>query len=130
MQMNSVNHIELRVTSLDEALPFYEALLPALGYEHTHHGGMWKIFSTSDPFPSGAYFGIAEVPGHIPNDNVIGFWAESPAVVDRITQIVSQTGGRIIDGPRSFPMSDTYYAVFFEDPCGNAFEIAYRLGNQ
>lgn len=92
--MNPNNHIELRVTSLDEALPFYEALLPALGYGDTHHGGAWKIFSTDDPFPSGAYFGITEVPSHQPNDNLIGFWAASPAEVDRLAEIVRQAGGK------------------------------------
>lgn len=30
-------------------------------------------------------------------------------------------------GPKLFPISPTYYAVYFEDPCGNAYEIVYRL---
>jgi catechol-2,3-dioxygenase len=39
---NAFGDIDLRVTSMDEALPFYEALLPAPGFRQRHHGQVWK----------------------------------------------------------------------------------------
>ncbi|CAH1194121.1 hypothetical protein PAECIP111892_01417 [Paenibacillus auburnensis] len=30
-------------------------------------------------------------------------------------------------GPRLFPISLTYYAVYFADPCGNQYELVRRL---
>ncbi|HZD55388.1 MAG TPA: VOC family protein, partial [Anaerolineales bacterium] len=62
-----------------------------------------------------------------PNQNMIGFWAESPQEVDRIADLVRESGGKITSGPQHFPISSSYYAVYFEDPCGNPFEVTYRI---
>ncbi|NJR12722.1 hypothetical protein HC776_02325 [bacterium] len=58
---------------------------------------------------------------------MVGFWASSPTEVDRLAEIVKQAGGHITDGPRQFPISSSYYAVYFEDPARNPFEITYRI---
>jgi catechol-2,3-dioxygenase len=47
-------HIDLRVTSMAEALPFYEALLPVLGFTQRYDGPEWKVFATTDRPPSAA----------------------------------------------------------------------------
>lgn len=125
--MNPFGHIDLRVRSLKELLPFYEKLLPALGFEVTYHSEMWKVFAANAELPSAAYFAITEDPNHTPNENMIGFWAESPERVDELAKLIAEAGGTLTDGPRSFPISPSYYAVYFNDPCGNKYEITYRI---
>jgi predicted enzyme related to lactoylglutathione lyase len=125
--MNPFGHVDLRVTSFEEVMPFYEKLLPALGFTRTYHSAAWRVFAAEGELPSAAYFAITEQPDHQPNDNRIGFWVESPGDVDRIADLVRDSGGKITAGPQQFPISPSYYAVYFEDPCGNPFEVTYRI---
>ncbi|MWV46366.1 hypothetical protein GRF59_22435 [Paenibacillus sp. HJL G12] len=125
--MNKFSHIDVRVRSLQDALPFYEQLLPALGFNRTFHSRDWRVFAADGELPSAPYFAITEDPEHQPSSHLTGFWAEDRAEVDRLAELVSQAGGHIESGPQLFPISPTYYAVYFEDPCGNKFEIVHRL---
>jgi predicted enzyme related to lactoylglutathione lyase len=127
MSANPYGHIDLRVSSMAEALPFYEALLPALGFTQRFHGPDWKVFANHADLPSTAYFGIVESPDHVANENRIAFWVAEPAEVDRLAALVESAGGREISGPKRMPYGPDYYAVYFEDPSGNRFEIYYRL---
>lgn len=125
--MNKFSHIDLRVIDLASVLPFYEKLLPELGFTRNFHSANWRVFAADGELPSAAYFAITEDREHKPNANLIGFWANDQAEVDRIAEIVKQNGGTINDGPRLFPISPTYYAVYFEDPSGNKYEMLHRL---
>ena len=60
----------------------------------------------------------------MPNENRIAFWAESPGEVDRLASIATGAGAQNVEGPGW--EDETYYAVFFEDPCGNRLEICHR----
>jgi catechol 2,3-dioxygenase-like lactoylglutathione lyase family enzyme len=126
---NPFGHIDLRVSSLTEALPFYEVLLPALGFVHGYHGEQWKVWGagTNEDLPGAAYFGITESAGHVPNENRIAFWAQDAAEVDRIAALLDGAGARDVSGPKRMPYGPDYYAVFFADPCGNRFEVYHRL---
>jgi predicted enzyme related to lactoylglutathione lyase len=124
---NPFSHIDLYVTSIQNTLTFYSAILPALGFTHTYHSPAWKVFAADGDLPSAAYFAITEDPSHQPNANRIGFWADSPQAVDSFAEVIRQAGGQIEDGPRAFPISPSYYAVFFLDPEGNRFEMMYRI---
>ncbi len=73
------------------------------------------------------YFAVTESRTHQPNETPIAFWAASHSEVDRLARIVRLAGGRNIEGP-GFE-ADHYYAVFFEDPSGNRFEICFRTMN-
>jgi predicted enzyme related to lactoylglutathione lyase len=126
MTRNPFSHIDLSVTSFDVALPFYEKIMPALGFPRTYHSPKWKVFASEGVFPGAAYFALVEKADHIPNKNIIAFWAEDRARVDTIAQIVTEAGGKILNGPAKFPISSDYYAVYFEDPCGNRFECVHR----
>jgi catechol 2,3-dioxygenase-like lactoylglutathione lyase family enzyme len=123
---NPFGHIDLRVSSMEDALPFYDVLLPALGFSERYHGGEWKVFATGDALPAAAYFGIIESPGHVPNENRIAFWAGDAGEVDRLAALVETVGGREISGPKPMPYGPDYYAVYFADPCRNQFEIYHR----
>jgi len=105
--MNKFSHIDLRVNRWESALPFYEKLLPALGFTRTFHSANWRVFATEGELPGAAYFASTEDPGHKPNQNVIGFWADDQAEVDRIARLVRENGGTVSDGPRLFAISQS-----------------------
>jgi len=128
MTINRFNHIDLRVSDAGAALRFYEALLPSLGFTQTRHGDGWWVFSAEGPFPSVPYFGFTQQKDHRPNANRVAFWVDSGAEVDKLAHIARSAGARNISGPKPMPeYSSTYYAVFFEDPCGNKLEICFRM---
>lgn len=127
MSQNQYSHVDLTVTSFEGSLPFYEKVLPELGFTHPYHTEMWKVFAADGELPSAAYVAITADPSHRPNANLIGFWAQDRAEVDAFAQLVSASGGKILDGPRLFPISRSYYSVYFQDPSGNRFEYLHRL---
>ncbi len=118
------DHVDLRVRNLAEARPFYEVLLPALGFtrEATIEG--WLQYEAAGPEGATEFFGVTESPQHVANECRIAFWADSVHEVDRLTAIVVQAGARNVEGP--LHEEAHYYAVFFEDPSGNRLEICYR----
>jgi predicted lactoylglutathione lyase len=125
--MNPFNHIDLRVSDLGAAYAFYSRLLPAAGFPHEDSGDTWKLFAGDGRFPHKAFFAVTEEAGHRPNSNRIALAAASREEVDRLAGVVREAGGRNISGPRECPeYSPTYYAVFFEDPCGNKLEVCYQ----
>lgn len=114
------DHIDLRVPSLADAASFYHTLLPALGFDRRVDVEGWLQYESRD----GSFFGVTESPGHAANENRIAFGAESRAGVDRMAEQVIRAGARNVEGPMTY--EDHYYAVFFEDPVGNRFEICHR----
>ena len=65
---------------------------------------------------------------HVPNATRIAFWAETKEDVDRVADVIGSVGARNVEGPMLCPeYSPTYYALFFEDPCGNRLEVCCRL---
>jgi len=126
--VNPFGHIDLRVKDMEAALPFYTALLPALGFLEEDHGERWKVWSDGGPLPSTSYFAIIEEPGHWPNGNRIAFWVATPQDVDRVAAVAVEAGAAVESGPRLCPeYSPSYYAVFFADPSGNRLEVYYRV---
>ena len=124
--MNPFGHMDVRVSNLETALSFYEALLPALGFTERYHGEQRKVWATTEPLPSTGYFGITESRGHAPNENRIAFWVPSGDDVDRIAEIARNAGATELSGPKPMPYGPGYYAVFFADPAGNRLEVYFR----
>lgn len=118
------DHIDLRVSRLAEVRTFYETLLPALGFTERVPVDGWLQFEAKTEGAS-EFFGITESPKHQPNENRIAFWADSIDEVKRLGQIAKEAGARNIEGPMDYEAG--YYAVFFEDPCGNRLEICHRV---
>jgi catechol 2,3-dioxygenase-like lactoylglutathione lyase family enzyme len=119
-------HIDLRVSNIDAALAFYDALLPALGFTERYHGDAWKVWATTDPPPSAVYFAMTEEKTHVANDNRIAFSVGSAAEVDRLAEIARHAGAAELSGPKPMPYGPGYYAAFFADPSGNRLEIYVR----
>src|SRR4029079_10098054 len=95
------DHIDLRVRSLAEARPFYEKLLPALGFTRDVGIDSWLQFETADTGSAFAFFGVTESPLHVANECRIAFWADSTSEVDRLAEIVIQAGARNDESPRN-----------------------------
>ncbi len=119
------DHIDLRVRCLAEARPFYEALLPALGFTLDVGIEGWLQFETAGAGSATEFFGVTESSRHIANECRIAFWADSTSEVDRLAEIVVRAGARNVEGPGYYE-GHGYYAVFFEDPSGNRLEICHR----
>jgi predicted enzyme related to lactoylglutathione lyase len=127
MSVNPFSHIDLRVRDAAVATDFYRKFLPAVGFTEPWDGEMWKGNSAAGMFPSKPFFGFVEDPEHQPNSTRIAFWVISPAEVDRVAEIIRNAGAKNIEGPLFNPeYNETYYAVFFEDPCGNRLEVLHR----
>lgn len=118
------DHIDLRARNLARVTPFYETLLPALGFTRRALVDGWLSFEAPDGGIT-EFFGVTESPAHVPNELRVAFWAESNPDVDRLAEIARAAGARNIEGP--MPYESGYYAVFFEDPEGNRFEICHRV---
>jgi len=118
------DHIDLRAPRLADVTPFYEMLLPALGFTRDARVDGWLQFEAADNEIT-EFFGVTESPDHVPNENRIAFWAESNSEVDRLAEIAQRAGAQNIEGP--MPYEPGYYAVFFEDPCGNRLEVCHRV---
>ena len=119
------DHVDLRVRSLAEARPFYEAFLPALGFTRAVEIEGWLQFETVGGEGVAEFFGVTESAHHVPNECRIAFWADSNSEVDRLADLVVQAGALRVEGPR-FDEGSGYYAVFFDDPSGNRLEICHR----
>ncbi len=117
------DHIDLRVTRLAEVAHFYEVLLPALGFTRNARVKGWLQFEAADNDIT-EFFGVTESPDHITNQTRIAFWAESVSEVDRLAEVAKHAGACNVEGPLHYEPG--YYAVFFEDPCGNRLEVCHR----
>lgn len=120
------DHIDLRVSRLADVIPFYQALLPALGFTRRVAVEGWFQFEAEGDGVT-EFFGIVESPSHTPNENRVAFWALSREDVDRVATVASRAGARNIEGPMDYEPG--YYAVFFEDPSGNRLEVCHRVQN-
>ncbi|MEP6957218.1 MAG: VOC family protein [Nitrospirota bacterium] len=119
------DHIDLRVRSLAEVRSFYETLLPALGFTRDVRIEGWLQFESAETDSTPEFFGVTESSQHVANECRVAFWADSTKEVDRLAEIVDRAGARNVEGP-GYHEGPGYYAIFFEDPCGNRLEICHR----
>jgi predicted lactoylglutathione lyase len=117
------DHIDLHVRDLSAVGSFYHALRPILGFTARVDIDGWLQF---EALGQGVFefFGVTEEKDHRPNRNRIAFWADSNERVDQLAAELSRIGATNIEGP-GFE-SESYYAVYFDDPSGNPLEICHR----
>jgi catechol 2,3-dioxygenase-like lactoylglutathione lyase family enzyme len=142
----SLSHIDISVGYPPRAIPFYHALLSALGYrrrqvsdpewaEPNPQRATWDIRN-----PDGSRFDVEVRPSrpasrdrrydrYEPGPHHIAFHAESEAVVDQVYEAIVAVGGEVLDTPRDYgghpAYGDQYYAAFFADPDGVKLEVCY-----
>ena len=133
-----IDHIEITVKDLKTAVPFYDKLLPLLGfdvqsrvsavieehekqvvqYEHPRLG-----FAITSPRRAFAGDTInRRKPGALHH---LAFKATSRAEVDRLHSELKGIGATIVSPPREYPeyTPPGYYALFFKDLEGIKYEI-------
>jgi catechol 2,3-dioxygenase-like lactoylglutathione lyase family enzyme len=121
------SHIDLRVSNADAVRPFYDALMALFGTESTTPRVVRYGYTRRYGSVRADFFNIFEDPAARPAATRIAFAAPSRAFVDEAERVVQQNGGLNIEGPQYFEQHHpTFYAIFFEDPLGNRFEICHH----
>ena len=132
-----IDHIQITVRDMAVAVPFYDRLLPLLGFdirrrvdatieEHDFHVVDYTHprlgFAITSPRTA-----FAEEPVHRRKPGALhhlAFKVESRSEVDRLHAELREIGATIVSGPRLHPeYSPHYYAVFFKDPDGIKYEV-------
>jgi catechol 2,3-dioxygenase-like lactoylglutathione lyase family enzyme len=133
-----IDHIQITVRDLSVAEPFYDKLLPLLGFdlrrkgracieekefrvvEYTHPRLAFAITSPRTTFSNDAIH--RRRPGALHH---LAFQAESRAEVDGLHAALKGIGATIVRPPREYPEYTPagYYALFFKDPEGIKYEI-------
>jgi lactoylglutathione lyase len=115
-----LDHVTLMVTSFAASMPYYDALLPLLGFHKTKD----HIWTDGDGF----FFQFHEAhPGTRPYErygaglNHLGFGARSPDDVEHVRAGMAAAGFEVpaiqdLDGAR---------ALFLKDPDGVRFELTW-----
>jgi len=133
-----IDHIEITVRDMAVAVPFYDRLLPLLGFDlknrssavierHEKHVVSYEHprlgFAITSPRRAFAGETInRRKPGALHH---LAFRATSRAEVDRLHLEIKAIGATIVSPPREYPEYTPagYYALFFKDPEGSKYEI-------
>jgi catechol-2,3-dioxygenase len=118
-----LDHVDLRVRDLAIAGPFYRELLPLLGFTAQIDIPGWLQFEAPGTEAT-EFVGVTEDPQHVANRTRIAFWAPSKQRVDELALAIRKLGAANVEGP-GFE-GPIHYALFFDDPSGNALEICFR----
>ena len=124
-----LDHLGLNVADLAAAKRYYDAVMPACGYE--------PFFATPEQFsyqPAGGkpgtrvFFYKAPLANAYERKHVglehIAFRARTNKQVDEAHDVAVELGSRILYAPRLFPQYHaSYYASFWFDPHGFLLEI-------
>ena len=131
--LNPFNHIDVRVNDMGVALPFYTSFLRALSFSGPRRlaeqdGRTWELFQLSSGRLPSQYVGLMEERLHRPNLNRVAFHLPSRHRVLEITKVLTKAGAENVEGPVACPeYSEQYFAVFFNDPSGNPYEVCCHL---
>jgi len=133
-----IDHIEITVRDMATAVPFYDRLLPLLGFDlgsrrdgfierHEKHVVSYEHprlgFAITSPRMAFADETInRRKPGALHH---LAFRVPSRAEVDTLHLELKAIGAAIVSPPREYPEYTPagYYAVYFKDPDGIKYEI-------
>lgn len=133
-----IDHIQITVKDMGVAVPFYDKLLPLLGFdiqkrvsavikkhefhvvEYTHPRLIFAITSPRSAFARDTI--NRRKPGALHH---LAFKADSRAEVDRLYRELEGIGATIVSPPREYPeyTPSGYYALYFKDLEGIKYEI-------
>ncbi len=133
------DHIDTRVLSIKAVEPLYDRLMPQLGmpekrYAHVDKDGEWNDPAPDKPYNTVEYYeppapgivrhfiGFIEDASMTPVLTRIAFRANSADELERWHDFLSSIGAVRIERSES----ETYPAIFFEDPVGTKLEIVAR----
>jgi catechol 2,3-dioxygenase-like lactoylglutathione lyase family enzyme len=133
-----IDHIEITVKDMAVAVPFYDKLLPLLGFDlqrrsnaiiegHEKHVVQYEHprlgFAITSPRSGFAEEAIhRRKPGALHH---LAFKASSRAEVDRLYSQLQEIGATIVAPPGEYReyTPPGYYALYFKDPDGIKYEI-------
>jgi catechol 2,3-dioxygenase-like lactoylglutathione lyase family enzyme len=135
-----IDHIEITVGDMAIAVPFYDQLLPLLGFDrrrrsdvrierHDKHVVSYEHprLSFAITSPRRAFAGDVvnrRKPGALHH---LAFRVPSRTEVDRLHVALKAIGAAIVSAPREYPEYTPagYYALYFKDPAGIKYEIVF-----
>lgn len=133
-----IDHIQITVRDMAVAVPFYDRLMPLLGYDLQHRvntvvEGHLHVCNYEHPRLA---FCINSPRDEVAGDDVhrrrpgslhhLAFRAESRDEVDTMHERLVEIGATIVAPPRAYPeYGQHYYAVFFKDPDGIKLEVVH-----
>ena len=128
MKSRLFDHIDLRVTNLEAADAFYGVLLPAIGFPARRVEADSIAYDSSRGHSKPEFVSLIEDPEHLPNKTRIAFWCDTREEVDQVAAVLPRATVLNVEGPMFNPEYEPgYYAIFFEDPCGNRLEVCCRV---
>lgn len=135
-----IDHVQVTVSDLDRAMPFYDLLLGLLGFrvdakvrarveahdfevvEYPHPSLAFAISSPRQAFRREAAH--RRKPGALHH---LAFKAASREEVDRVAEALRGHGVDLAGGPCLWPRhGEDYYAVFVKDPDGLKYEVVHN----
>ncbi len=138
MRFRGVHHVEFSVLDYENSIKFYDRMFGWLGYK-----SFWTLdvgyrstyYMARFPFPH-SYIGIQPAAAHCDRLNSddhetgihhIALWARNRREVDQFySKFLLMEGVVVTDIPAEYPIyAPGYYAVFFVDPSGIRWELAY-----
>ena len=127
MKTRLFDHIDLRVRDMAEADAFYRVVLTALGFPERGVTSHCVYYEAVRNHPKPEFIALIEDREHKPNSTRIAFWCDTKEEVDAFAVVLMRSDSINVEGPMFCPeYSPTYYAIFFEDPCGNRLEVCCR----
>jgi catechol 2,3-dioxygenase-like lactoylglutathione lyase family enzyme len=135
-----IDHIQITVRDLTVAEPFYDKLMPILGFdlsrkskgtvaahdfdvvEYAHPLLIFAINSPREAFRKETVH--RRKPGALHH---LAFKASSQTEVDELYLKIKETEAQVVNPPQFYPQhGEAYYALFFKDPDGIKYEIVYE----
>ena len=129
------HHIDLNVTNLKAARHVYGILLEFLGYQMVKDddkGCEWDFAGIDGRVSVGLRLADPQWVNHMhrryaPGLHHLAWRTESREHVDAFHQILISSGVPVLDAPAEYPeYSQSYYAIFFEDPDGIKLELLHE----
>ena len=136
-----IDHIQITVKNIETAEPFYDKLMPILGFdlknkskgrvekhdfnviEYTHPILIFAINSPREVFKDDEIH--RRKPGSLHH---IAFQASSQEEVDSLYPQIRDIGAQIVTPPKYYPQhGENYYALFFKDLEGIKYEIVHEI---
>ena len=130
--INGIAHIQLCVSDMEKSLPFYAALLTAMGMkavvdDKTFYYGVGGRTGVAITPVSKEYANSKFQQGAVGLHHVC-FRAKSREDVDALFNIAKQLSAKIIHEPEDADFAPGYYSTLFEDPDGIRLEVNFVPG--
>ena len=121
------DHVDFRVRSRAGVRPWYDALLPALGFTHVNADAGARGYHRPDETGAEPFLWLVEDADHAPTGTRVAFALPTRDEVNRLAAVAREAGARAFEPPQLIAeYGQSYYASFFEDPEGNKLEICCR----